>query len=41
MKREWKIMDKGHLGHKYGFLLLTQITNSKGLEDVDTGFLGE
>ena len=29
--------DKGYIGDKYGFLLLTPVGTSKGLEDVDTG----
>ena len=29
--------DKGHIGDKNGFLLLTPISTSRGLEDVDTG----
>ena len=29
--------DKGHIGDKYGLLLLTQVGTSKDLEDVDTG----
>ena len=29
--------DKGHIGDKYGFLLLTPVGTSKVLEDVDTG----
>ena len=29
--------DKGNVGDKYGFLLLTPVDTSKGLEDVDTG----
>ena len=29
--------DKGHVGDMYGFLLLTPVSTSKGLEDVDTG----
>ena len=28
--------DKGHIVDKYGFLLLTPVGASKGLEDVDT-----
>ena len=34
MKKE---EDKGHIGDKYGFLLLTSAGISKGLEDVDMG----
>ena len=30
--------DKGYIGDKYGFLLLTPVGTSKGLEDVDTGW---
>ena len=33
--------DKGHIGDKYDFLLLTLVGTSKGLEDVDTGIRGE
>ena len=29
--------EKGHIGDNYGFLLLTPVGTSKGLEDVDTG----
>ena len=29
--------DKGLIGDKYGFLLLTPVGTIKGLEDVDTG----
>ena len=29
--------DKEHIGDKYGFLLLTPVGTSKGLEVVDTG----
>ena len=29
--------DKGHIGDKYSFILLTLIGTSEGLEDVDTG----
>ena len=32
-----KIPDKGHIGDKYGYLLLTPVGARKGLEDVDTG----
>ena len=28
--------DNGHVGDKYGFLLLTLVGTGKGLEDVDT-----
>ena len=29
--------DKKNIGDKYGYLLLTPVGTSKGLEDVDTG----
>ena len=29
--------DKGHVVDKYGFILLTLVGTSKGLEDVDMG----
>ena len=29
--------DKGHIGDKCGFLLLTPVGTSRGLEDFDTG----
>ena len=29
--------DKGHIGDKYGFILLTPVGTSRDLEDVDTG----
>ena len=29
--------DKGLIVYKYGFLLLTPVGTSRGLEDVDTG----
>ena len=29
--------DKGYIGDKYGFLLLTTVGTSKGLKDADTG----
>ena len=29
--------DKGLIGDKYGFILLTSVGSSKGLEDVDAG----
>ena len=32
-----KERDKGLLGDKYGFLLLTTVDTSKALKDVDTG----
>ena len=32
-----KGLDKGHIGDNYGFLLLTPVGTSKGLEDIDTG----
>ena len=31
------IHEKGHIGEKYGFLMLTPVGTSKGLEDVNTG----
>ena len=30
-----KELDKGHMGDKYGLLLLTPVGTSKGFEDVD------
>ena len=32
-----KGLDKGRIGDKYGFLLLTPVGTSKGIDDVDTG----
>ena len=31
------ISEKGLIGYKYGFLLLTSVGTSKNFEDVDTG----
>ena len=30
--------NKGHIGDKYGFLLLPPVSTSKDLEDADTGY---
>ena len=32
-----KVPDKGYICDEYSFLLLTKVSTSMGLEDVDTG----